>query len=365
VERLNSGPAPRDEIFQDIADFAPAMLWRINSTFNSSWANRTWFSFTGGTLESELDFAWADRIHPDERERVLEQFDIAFSERTSTVVEFRIRRYDGAYRWLLDRGEPVYRDGKFDGFVGSAVDITERREAELRADRLQAEVVRLSRADVSGSMANMLLHELVQPVQVISNYSAALKRMLSDKGDLAEPISEGVDRLRAALERAGEIVRSCRDLAAGSPSERAVADLAAVLRAAEPHISELPHGKAGQLEWSLEPGLRVNVSAVQIEQVLLNLVKNAIEAMQGAPARVRVAAAAWGREAIVSVTDWGPGINPDIRAEIFEQAVTTKPDGMGVGLHVCRAIITAHGGRIWVSDNFGAGTTVKFTLPLA
>jgi two-component system sensor kinase FixL len=99
--------------------------------------------------------------------------------------------------------------------------------------------------------------------------------------------------------------------------------------------------------------------------VLLNLVKNAIEAMQGAPARVRVAAAAWGREAIVSVTDWGPGINPDIRAEIFEQAVTTKPDGMGVGLHVCRAIITAHGGRIWVSDNFGAGTTVKFTLPLA
>lgn len=115
------------ERFREVADAAPVALWRIDATFQHDWVNKHWLDFTGGQLEDEVAFGWIEKVHPDDRERVLEEFDRAFDEREAASVEFRLRGTDGQYRWFLDTGVPFYRDGRFAGFVGSCIDITERK----------------------------------------------------------------------------------------------------------------------------------------------------------------------------------------------------------------------------------------------
>lgn len=362
--KTTAGSASNGDNFQDLADSTPAMLWRINASFDTTWANRTWFDFTGGSLETEDNFAWTDKIHPDDRERVLEEFDRAFSERIPFTVEFWLRRHDGAYRWVLDSGAPVYRGGKFDGFVGSAVDITDRKEAELRAERLQEELVRLSRAEAVSSLASMIVHELGQPLQAISSHAFSLKRIALSDENVQAVAGEIVNGLQEAIARASTIVRNCKSLAVGRKEKRSSVDLADALLSAERLIRELPGGAGADVEFRLERGLNVDVNPAQVEQVVLNLAHNALDAMPGRPRRLRITSAAWGQHAIVTVTDWGTGIEPALRGKIFEEAVSSKRAGMGIGLYVCRTIVTSHGGRIWATDNPGGGTTIKFTLPL-
>ena len=127
-----------DRPFQELADSAPVMLWRINSTFDCDWANKAWFDFTGGTLSEQAGFAWVDLVHPDDSDRIVEAFGRAFEARQPVSVELRVRDKDGRYRWLLDRGSPYFHEGEFAGFVGSCVDITERKEVEERTRLLCA-----------------------------------------------------------------------------------------------------------------------------------------------------------------------------------------------------------------------------------
>jgi PAS domain S-box-containing protein len=122
------------ERFQSIADFAPVMLWRITSDFKRDWVNRAWLDYTGASRGGEADFAWLDRLHPDDLEPVSEHFDQAFAAREATSIEFRLRRYDGAYRWFLDAGAPVFIEGTFAGFVGCCVDVTQRKVIEERLE---------------------------------------------------------------------------------------------------------------------------------------------------------------------------------------------------------------------------------------
>jgi PAS domain S-box-containing protein len=118
------------ERFQEVADQIPVMLWRINDEFDRDWVNKAWLEYTGGRLSEERQFAWLDRLHPDDVEPTAELFDQAFSAREPVTVEFRLRRHDGVYRTFLDTGVPFYKDDVFAGFVGSCVDITDWRMAE-------------------------------------------------------------------------------------------------------------------------------------------------------------------------------------------------------------------------------------------
>lgn len=121
------------ELFQEVADQIPVMLWRINARFDCDWVNRAWLDYTGGHLDEERHFAWLDRLHPDDVERTAELFDRAFSAREPVTVKFRLRRHDGVYGTFLDTGVPFYRGDAFAGFVGSCIDISELRTAEQRA----------------------------------------------------------------------------------------------------------------------------------------------------------------------------------------------------------------------------------------
>jgi PAS domain S-box-containing protein len=353
------------EGFREIADALPVGLWRIDSTFQHDWANKHWLDFTGGRLEDEVGFAWVDRVHPDDRERVLAEFDRAFDERKASTVEYRVLGSNGDYHWFFDSGAPFYRDGVFAGFAGCCVDITERKEAESRTQALQAEIIRRSRLEAMSTLGAAVVHEVSQPLQAIAFYADSLERRISSAADLPPDLGEAASAIKDAAVRAREIVRNCRTLASGETGERLPENLSNILRSVEPLVRLHPSAARSEMIWDFPEALRCVVNRIQIEQVVFNLVVNALQSMRGAPARiVTISAAVWGSQVVVSVADVGHGVPADARASIFEPAVTGREDGMGFGLYISKLIISGHGGRIWVDENLGGGSVFRFTLPL-
>lgn len=143
------------EPFQQVADHVPAMLWRISADFLYDWANRSWFEFTGGSLDDERGFAWLEKVHPEDRQMVVEELDRSFAAREPVVVEFRLRSRAGAYHWFRDCGQPVYRDAVFDGFVGSCVDVTDAISATARLNLLQEQLETALHGSREGAPMNM------------------------------------------------------------------------------------------------------------------------------------------------------------------------------------------------------------------
>ncbi len=361
--------APDDRLeserFREIADAAPVGLWRINASFEQDWVNKHWLDFTGGRLEEEVGFAWVARVHPEDRERVVEEFDRAFDARQATVIEYRLQGKDGRYRWFMDRGAPFFRNGKFSGFVGSCFDITERKEAEAHLEMLQAELIDRSGAEVATIFGFAVVHEVSQPLLAIRAYADGLERLIWSRTELPAEFAEAAASIRLAADRARDIVRNCRDLVAGGTIERSPETLRDVLRSTEPLILMQPGAAGATLTWELATELEVRISATQVQQVLLNLAANGLQAMDGMSDPVlAISAARWGNSAVVSVADRGVGIAEAMREAVFEPSVSGKADGMGLGLYLCRLIVAAHGGRIWAEGNPGGGSIFRFTIPL-
>jgi two-component system sensor kinase FixL len=246
-------------------------------------------------------------------------------------------------------------------------DITEQRRAQESLKKLQAELIHLSRWNTMGMMASTLAHELNQPLTAMLNYVRAARRLLADRGalDRAEAF---LDKAVEETKLAGGIIRSLRDFIEKRESNRTLEDLNKTVE--EAFALSLAHGPdaAVKCTLALEPNLPpVMIDKIQIEQVLLNLIRNALDAMQGTgepSLAIRSEQAEEGFVA-VSVSDCGPGVAPDVMKRLFEPFVTTKDRGMGVGLTICQSIVEAHGGRIWTEPNIPKGATFCFRLPIA
>ena len=253
-------------------------------------------------------------------------------------------------------------------FVGYVRDLTEREEAERRERELQSELIHVSRLTEMGQMAAMVAHELNQPLTAINNYMEAGTALLSRGG--AAP----VDRLRVVMERAaeqavraGQIIQRLRSLSSRGESKRRVEALpslvAEAIELAEIGIKQ--KDVAIDLQGDL-PSVEVVADRIQIQQVLLNLMRNAAEAVAGQPIRKVVVTAELGDDGVeIRVGDNGPGLSNGIRERLFQPFVSTKESGMGVGLSICNTIVKAHDGRIWAEDNPGGGTIFRIVLPLA
>jgi PAS domain S-box-containing protein len=354
-----------NEPFREVADAIPTGLWRISASFEQDWANKHWLEFTGGRLEEEVNFGWVDKVHPDDRERVLEEFDRGFDAREATRLEYRVQGKDGAYRWFLDAGAPVYRRGEFAGFVGTCADISELKWAEAHMEILQAELIQRSGAEAAMLSSSVMMHEVNQPLMAISAYADALQDLVAGRADLAPEFAEAAASIGREAERARELVRNCKPIVSHERAEKQRENVSSVLRSVEPLIRMHPAAATVRLDWNLAPDLLARISITQIQQVLLNLAVNGLQSMRDMPHQVlSISAAKWGDAAVVSVADRGVGIPSAEREQIFGPGMSGKASGTGLGLYLCRLIVTDHGGRVWAEENPEGGSIFRFKIPL-
>ena len=252
-------------------------------------------------------------------------------------------------------------------FTGFIRDLTERQQTETRLQELQSELVHMSRFTALGEMASTLAHEINQPLTAIANYLKGCRRILERiEGDQVPMLREAVNQAADQALRAGQVIRHLREFVARGESERHIESLPKLIEEASALALVGAKEKGIRVIFRLDPQAQlVLADRIQIQQVLLNLIRNAIEAMQDSPRRELVIRTNMTQEdglVEVDVQDTGTGIAPEVAAQLFQPFVTTKKHGMGVGLSICRTIIESHGGKIWVDSEPGQGTVFRFTL---
>ncbi|WP_305098642.1 PAS domain-containing sensor histidine kinase [Croceibacterium aestuarii] len=251
-------------------------------------------------------------------------------------------------------------------FTGFIRDLTESQETEKRLHNLQDELAHVARVTEMGTLATSIAHELNQPLTAIANYVETASEMLVDPQlEDCEMVREALDECAAQAIRAGQVVRRLRDFIARRETERQIVPLARLVNEASA-LALLSTG-SDQLDFRVDIPVdqTVLVDRIQVQQVFLNLIKNAIEAMQDSKfKRLEVTSSTSpGGMVHASVTDSGPGLPADIAADLFSPFRTTKSSGMGLGLSICRTIVEAHEGRIWIEPSSLGGTSFHFTLP--
>jgi PAS domain S-box-containing protein len=317
-----------------------------------------------GADQPTVDF-FLQRTHPHDRARVQQTIDRAAQDRTNLDFEHRLLMPDGGIKNIHVVGHPVFDEGgEFVEFVGTAMDVTERRRAEEERQAL----AHANRVATMGQLTASIAHEVRQPIAAtVMNAQAAL-RWLSAQPPEAEEVRQALERVARDGLRAGEMIDRIRALVHKAPPRKEALALNDVIREviALLHGEVVKHGIAVQTQ--LAEGLpRIQGDRVQLQQVILNLILNAIEAMRGVgegarELRVSTLKAEDGG-VLVAVRDTGPGLNAVKLERLFEAFYTTKPGGLGMGLSICRAIVEAHGGQLWADANRPHGAVLQFALP--
>ena len=276
------------------------------------------------------------------------------------------RRKDGeTFPMELAVGEFASPNGNF--FTGFVRDLTERQEAERRIEDLQSELLHASRLSVMGQMASTMAHELNQPLTAVTNYLEAGRHMLSTGAAAPERIGDLMEKAVAQAQRAGEVIRQLRQFVSKGETERTIQNLNQLIEEALA-LALLGARQTGvrvslELDHALSP---VFIDPVQIQQVVINLVRNAVEAMEEVAQRELTISTRPIADTIeTSVADTGPGIAPELADRLFQPFVTTKTTGMGLGLSICREIVEAHHGHLTVSPRPGGGAIFRLILPKA
>lgn len=278
------------------------------------------------------------------------------------------KRRDGTtFPMHLSVGE--MRSGGKQHFTGFVRDLTEHQQTQAKLQELQSELVHMSRLSAMGEMASALAHELNQPLAAISNYMRGSRRLLAASTDPnISKIETALDRAADQAIRAGQIIRRLREFVSRRESEKGVESLAKLMEEAGALGLAGAREQNVMLRLELDPECdRVLVDRVQIQQVLVNLFRNALEAMADSPKRELAASSTKASDDMVelSVSDTGHGFSETAVANLFETFFTTKETGMGVGLSISRSIVEAHGGRMWAETNNSGGATFRLTLPIA
>lgn len=341
-------------------------IWVRDQLHQAIWVSDTWrtlFGFAPG--DGVTIAAVLDRIHPEDRpaaEAVLA------APQGHYELEFRVVHPDGTQYWIASQGQAEYDGAGQVALVrGVSLDITARKLAELETLQKQKELTHLSRVAMLGELSGTLAHELNQPLTaILSNAQAAQRFLRQPRPDLNE-LREILHDIVEADERASAIIRRLRSLIGNQesvlaplPADELLSDVLHILRADLIHHGVTVHtALAGA-------GLRLLADRVQLQQVLINLIVNACDAMAALPAaqrRIEIRSRRNGQQWQLAVQDSGPGIPPERLARIFEPFYTTKRQGMGLGLAICRNIVQAHQGRLWAENGPGGGACLHLSLP--
>ena len=368
--RRAEAEAREHEAQRAIVNEAPVMIWRTRVDMGCDFVNPWWLSFTGRTLDEELGNGWLEGVHPEDRAATFTAYATAFDARVPCRMEYRLRRFDGAYRWVLDLGTPRFDAiGDFAGYIGCCFDITDWKEAEHALEDARAEITRVSRLTALGEYAAALSHELRQPLAaMIMNAGAGLS--LIDQGVRdRETLREVFQDVVRAGHRAEEVISRNRELFRHQELQPSALDINAVVGEVVVLSAARLRERRVTVETQLADDLPIVIGdRIELLQVLLNLVGNAIDAMEEMRPSERRITITTSRlhqsDVVVGVKDCGIGLAAVDMQRLFKLSYTTKPAGTGVGLSVSRSIVHAHGGRIWASQNPDRGATFSFTLPV-
>jgi PAS domain S-box-containing protein len=355
-------------------------IWSLDFETGEVYAEKGLPSLLGIDSASgrSLDF-WLSRIYEADRvgliatKRYILDPGAPVDERGETPIpelEYRIHHADGSLRWFLTRGTVIRGiDGSPRRIVGTAIDVTDRKMAELEALQQRRELTHLARVSAVGELSGALAHEMNQPLtSILANAQAARRMIDREPADLAE-LRKILDDIVSEDRRAGEVIRHLRNLLRKEAGEVERVDMSELVD----EMLELTHGdfvaRGIALRTFLAPDLpAVLADRVQLQQVLLNLILNACDAMSETPSEERVltvTSVRQGSGVLVSVADTGTGITPDRMEVLFKPFFTTKPNGLGLGLAICRSIVQAADGRLWAENNAERGSTFRFLIPCA
>jgi len=352
-----------EQKFREAVETMPALAFIARSDGNRTFVNRGWVEYTGLTVEQASGSGWQASIHRDDLKRVLDKWRAAVTTSEPLEYETRLRHgTNGEYRWFHTRATPL-RDkrGKLVKWCGVATDIEDRK----RAEQLQADLAHTNRVIMLGELTASIAHEVNQPLSgIVSNGSACLRFLARDTPDVEEACEAVRDMVRDG-KRAGEIITRLRSLYKKAPPQRTLVDVNETIG----EMIVMLRGEANRFGVSMRTDLapdlpKVTADRVQLQQVLMNLMLNAIEAMKetGGVLTVKSQRDQNGR-VLVSVSDTGVGLPAEKADQIFNAFFTTKPQGSGMGLAISRSIVESHGGRLWATPNDGRGASFHFTLP--
>jgi PAS domain S-box-containing protein len=355
--------------FRTMADKAPVLIWTTGTDGLCDYFSKPWLEFTGRTMEQEVGTGWTEGVHSSDLQTALDTYWPAFHARKSFRMEYRLRRVDGEYRWVIESGVPRYTGaGEFAGYIGSNIDVTDLKRVEQERERLrelQAELAHRNRVATMGELAASLAHEINQPITGAAvNGRACVTWLKSDAPNLAEAC-EAASAMVADINRAADIIDRVRSLYRRGTPRRELVDVNAIIREMVSLLNDAANRSSVSIRMNVYSELPTTTAdRVQLQQVLMNLMLNGIEAMKDIGGELVVSSNKTADNRIViSVSDSGIGL-PEGGEAMFTAFFTTKPQGTGMGLAISRSIIESHGGRLWASANTGRGATFQFTLPL-
>ncbi len=349
-----------EERFRAMANASPVLIWQTDAQSDCTYLSKGWLDLTGRTLEQELGRGLLESVHPDDRAQCNSTYQKAFDGRAPFTMEYRLRRADGQYRWLLSNGVPRFTEsGEFLGYIGSSVDITDRKNME--------DALRMANRDLE-QFAYAVSHDLQEPLRNLSNFTELLsmkyrRNVDPDADEIFAFIIEGAARMNTLLKD----LLTYTHLTGESDDPREPTDCNGVMKGVLKNLSMAIEESRAQITY--DPLPTVVASPVHLLQLFQNLVGNAIKYRAKDAPIIHISAAADGGKWIFSVKDNGIGIDPKHSTRIFglfkRLHGRDRYSGTGLGLAICQKIVERYGGRIWVESELGKGSKFLFTWPRA
>jgi PAS domain S-box-containing protein len=330
--------------------------------------NRQIFEYFGRPLEWLKNWETNDAIHPGDLPRVLENFNRGLASGSPFNYEQRLRRFDGEYRWFDTRSVPIRDEsGRIARWYVLLMDIEDRTRALAQLEQMQSDFAHMNRVSMMGELAASLSHEITQPIASARNYACAAQNFLDMRPPNLSEVRKALSCVVGNTDRAGDILDRIRDHIKNAPPRKEHFDLNEAVNEVIVLGRSAILKNGVSVHTRLSEGLfPIHCDRVQLQQVILNLILNAAEAMgsvEAEPRELLISTEQHHTGVLVALRDSGPGIDPRDLERVFEAFYTTKPRGVGMGLSICRSIIDAHGGRLWAEANEPRGTIFQFTLP--
>jgi len=353
---------------RQILDLTPLIVAVLGPDRNVLYINQTALDYHGVAREEWPKIDFDTFFHPADWERLESEYQTRFLAGSTYETEARLRGGDGKYRWFLFHVNPLQDEqGRIKRWYVAAADIEDRKRGEEALSQAQADLTHVNRVTTMGELTASLAHEVNQPITAaITNANTCLRWLARDYPDLEEA-REAASRIVKDATRAAEIIGRIRLLFKKSAPERELVDLNEVIR----EMAVLLRGESTRYSISVRTELAEDLpqlvgDRVQLQQVLMNLMINGIDAMkdvEGTRELIIKSQVGENEQVLVSVSDTGVGLPSQHAGQIFDAFFTTKSHGTGMGLRISRSIVESHGGRLWAADNSPAGASFYFTLP--